>query len=219
MAAVLAFSAFFTLWAAVRFSLPSLMAAWRAAERASGRCARRSLMTSREAPTMARWDLTARRRLDLAASCGGCEHLMSFECPVQSSSRGCVPQRYPFSSCDGTEQSMRSCGGSCAGGRETRTFRTGSGRSCCPSGRRACPVEIVCQHECRSSIVPSNPIWGLNMRLQDSPRSRHGQRFPSLSDQSHSMQSSRSHARLTIRPSLPEAWPVSFRVLLAGAFV
>jgi hypothetical protein len=150
LAAVLAFSAFFTLWAAVRFSLPSLMAAWRAAERASGRCARRSLMTSREAPTMARWDLTWRRRRDLAASCGGCEHVMSFVDPVRSSSRGCVPQRYPFSSGDGTEQSMRSCGGSCAGGRETRTFRTGSGRSCCPSGRRACPVESVCQHECRS---------------------------------------------------------------------
>jgi hypothetical protein len=58
LAAVLAFSAFLTLWAAVRLSLPSLMAAWRAAERASGRCARRSLITSREAPTMARWDLT-----------------------------------------------------------------------------------------------------------------------------------------------------------------
>lgn len=35
---------------------------------------------------------------------------------------------------------MRSCGGSCAGGRATRTCRSGNGRSCCPSGRRACPV-------------------------------------------------------------------------------
>lgn len=119
------------------------MAAWRAAERASGRCERRSLITSREAPTMARWDLTARRRRVLAASCGSCEYLVSVEVPGGSGCGGCVPQRYPFSSGDGRERSTRSCGGSCAGGRETRTCRTGSGRSCCPNGRRACPVEHV----------------------------------------------------------------------------
>lgn len=38
---------------------------------------------------------------------------------------------------------MRSCGGSCAGGRATRTCRSGNGRSCCPSGRRACPVMFM----------------------------------------------------------------------------
>lgn len=44
------------------------MAAARAAERASGRWLRRSLITSREAPTMARWDLTVRRERFLATS-------------------------------------------------------------------------------------------------------------------------------------------------------
>ena len=68
LAAVLAFSAFFTLCAAARFSLPSLIAAERLAARASGRCERRSLITSREAPTTARWDLTWRRRRVLACS-------------------------------------------------------------------------------------------------------------------------------------------------------
>ena len=69
LAAVLAFSAFFLLSAAAFFSLPSLMAAARAALRASGRWDRRSLITSREAPTMARWCLTVRRVRFLATSC------------------------------------------------------------------------------------------------------------------------------------------------------
>jgi len=51
-----------------------------------------------------------------------------------------VPQRYPFSFACGTGQSRRCGGGSCAGGRETRFCRFESGRSCCRSGRRACPV-------------------------------------------------------------------------------
>ena len=67
--AVLAFSAFFTLCAAARFSLPSFVACERAAARASGLMERRSLITSSEAPTTARWLLTWRRRRDLAASC------------------------------------------------------------------------------------------------------------------------------------------------------
>lgn len=61
LAAVFAFSAFFLLSDAAFLSLASLMAAWRAAARASGRCDRRSLITSREAPTMARWCLTVLR--------------------------------------------------------------------------------------------------------------------------------------------------------------
>jgi hypothetical protein len=68
-AALFAFSAFFLLSCAVFFSLPSLIAAWRAAARVSGLCARRSLMTSKEAPTMARCDLTVRRVRFFATSC------------------------------------------------------------------------------------------------------------------------------------------------------
>ncbi len=70
-AAVFAFSAFFLLSAAVFFSLPSLIAAWRAAARASGRWARRSLITSSDAPTMARWCFTVRRVRFLAISWSG----------------------------------------------------------------------------------------------------------------------------------------------------
>ena len=69
--ALFAFSAFFLLSLAVFFSFPSLMAACRAACRASGRCERRSLITSREAPTMPRWDFTVRRVRFLAISCVG----------------------------------------------------------------------------------------------------------------------------------------------------
>lgn len=53
----------------MRFSLPAAMAALRAASRASGRWLRRSLITSREAPTMARWCLTVRRERFFATSC------------------------------------------------------------------------------------------------------------------------------------------------------
>ena len=45
-AALLAFSAFFLLSAVAFFSFPFAMASFRAASRASGRCERRSLMTS-----------------------------------------------------------------------------------------------------------------------------------------------------------------------------
>lgn len=69
--AVLAFSAFFLLSASVRFALPSVMAAWRAAARASGLCDRLSLITSRVAPTMPRCCLTVRRVRFLATSCRG----------------------------------------------------------------------------------------------------------------------------------------------------
>lgn len=68
-AAVLALLAFFADSAADFFSLPDAMAALRAASRASGRCVRRSLITSSEAPTMARWLLTVRRERFLATSC------------------------------------------------------------------------------------------------------------------------------------------------------
>lgn len=67
-AALFAFSAFFFDSAAAFFSLASLTAALRAARRASGRWARRSLITSRDAPTMARWCLTVRRVRFLAIS-------------------------------------------------------------------------------------------------------------------------------------------------------
>lgn len=66
--AVLAFSAFRALSAAAFFSFPSLIAACLAAVRASGRWVRRSLITSREAPTMARWCFTVRRVRFLATS-------------------------------------------------------------------------------------------------------------------------------------------------------
>ena len=71
LAAVLAFSIFFLLSAAAFFSLPSLMAWARAALRSAGLCARRSLMTSSEAPTMPRCCLTVRRVRFLATSCSG----------------------------------------------------------------------------------------------------------------------------------------------------
>jgi hypothetical protein len=45
------------------------MAAWRAALRASGRWVLLSLITSSEAPTMARWCLTVRRVRFFATSC------------------------------------------------------------------------------------------------------------------------------------------------------
>ena len=67
--AFFAFSDFFLASASAFFSLPSLMAAARAALRASGRWLRRSLITSREAPTIARWCLTVRRVRFLATSC------------------------------------------------------------------------------------------------------------------------------------------------------
>ena len=71
----------------------------------------------------------------------------------------CIPQRCPFSSASGIAQS-RQCGeGSCAGGRETRSCRSGSGRSCCHHGCRACPVSAVSTvlrlplRVCRHSMV------------------------------------------------------------------
>lgn len=67
-AALFAFSDFFLLSASAFFSLPALIASWRAAVRASGRWERRSLITSREAPTMPRCCLTVRRVRFLATS-------------------------------------------------------------------------------------------------------------------------------------------------------
>jgi len=67
--ALFAFSAFFAAVASAFFSFPALIAAARAADRASGLWDRRSLMTSSDAPTMARWDLTVRRDRFLATSC------------------------------------------------------------------------------------------------------------------------------------------------------
>ena len=75
-AALFAFSCFFLLSAVAFFSFPALMASWRAAARASGRCDRRSLITSREAPTIPRCCLTVRRVRFLATSCyreDGCQ--------------------------------------------------------------------------------------------------------------------------------------------------
>lgn len=68
-AAPFAFSAFFALSASLFLSFPCLTAASRAAFLASGRWDLRSLMTSREAPTMPRWDFTVRRVRFLAISC------------------------------------------------------------------------------------------------------------------------------------------------------
>ena len=51
----------------------------------------------------------------------------------------CVPQRYPSCAGDGRGRSRRYGGGSCAGGKATRTCRSGNGRSCCRHGRTAYP--------------------------------------------------------------------------------
>lgn len=162
-AAFLAFSAFLADSEAAFFSLPSLTAAARAAERASGRWERRSLITSREAPTMARCCLTVRRVRFLATSWRGVSDLTScrkarrerFSCGgaglfrssrrahERSSLTDSVPQRYPSCAASCRGWSTRSCEGSCAGGTETRSCRSGSGRSCCHHGCRACPVYTV----------------------------------------------------------------------------
>lgn len=65
---VFAFVAFLAACSAARFSLAALMADSRAADLASGLWFLRSLMTSREAPTMALWDLTVLRERFLATS-------------------------------------------------------------------------------------------------------------------------------------------------------
>ena len=67
-AALFAFSAFFLLSAVAFFSLPFAMASLRAASLASGRCERRSLISSRGAPTMPRCCFTVRRVRFLAIS-------------------------------------------------------------------------------------------------------------------------------------------------------
>lgn len=67
-AALFAFSAFFLLSAVAFFSLPFAMASLRAASRASGRCERRSLISSSGAPTMPRCCFTVRRVRFLAIS-------------------------------------------------------------------------------------------------------------------------------------------------------
>lgn len=65
---VFAFVAFLAACSAARFSLAALMADSRAAVLASGLWFLRSLMTSREAPTIALWDLTVLRERFLATS-------------------------------------------------------------------------------------------------------------------------------------------------------
>lgn len=179
-AALLAFSAFLADSEAAFFSLPSLMAAWRAAERASGRWARRSLITSSEAPTMARCCLTVRRVRFLATSWWGVSDLTScvekhvargslaaersvftssHSAQERSSLTDSVPQRYPSCAASCRGWSTRSCEGSCAAGTETRSCRSGSGRSCCHHGCRACPVSAVSTvlrlplRVCRHSMV------------------------------------------------------------------
>ena len=68
-AALFAFSAFFLLSAVAFFSFPFAIASLRAASRASGRCERRSLMSSRGAPTMPRCCFTVRRVRFFWVSC------------------------------------------------------------------------------------------------------------------------------------------------------
>lgn len=106
LAADLAFSAFFALSEAARFFLPSSMACLRAAVRASGRCERRSLITSREAPTTARWALTCLRRRVLACSCHEHQYLTFVE-----ALRGCAYLRDTLSPLATAENSPRNAAG------------------------------------------------------------------------------------------------------------
>jgi hypothetical protein len=77
----------------------------------------------------------------------------------RSSLTDSVPQRYPSCAASCRGWSTRSCEGSCAAGTETRSCRSGSGRSCCHHGCRACPVSAVSTvlrlplHVCRLSMV------------------------------------------------------------------
>ena len=169
-AAVLAFSAFFLLSAAAFLSLPSLMAAWRAALRASGRWVLLSLITSSEAPTMARWCLTVRRVRFFATSCRR-DHVSPRNIPhlvdvVQDSKQRKItgnlrkpnefddrggrlyePRRYPSYAFFGRASSMLFCEDSCVEGKVTRFCHSGNGRSCCRLERRACPEYWRnCQH-------------------------------------------------------------------------
>lgn len=93
---------------------------------------------------------------------------MTVSCPFRSRGSWCrcvsvsgrgtiVPQRYPCGAVCGRGRSRRCGGGSCAGGRGTRTFHSGNGRSCCHRGRRACPVvRRVVSHRSRlSKLMPS----------------------------------------------------------------
>lgn len=116
------------------------MACLRAAERASGRWERRSLITSRDAPTTARWALTCLRRRVLACSC--VDNQTTYSIVSTCLKVQFIPQKYPFGGRDGRERSTQCDVGSCAAGTATRSCRSGNGRSCCPSGRRACPTVI-----------------------------------------------------------------------------
>lgn len=69
--------------------------------------------------------------------------MSSLRAQKRSSLTDSVPQRYPSCAASCRGWSMRSCEGSCAGGTETRSCRSGSGRSCCHHGCRACPVYAV----------------------------------------------------------------------------
>lgn len=91
-------------------------------------------------------------------SCGGA--MAAFRSSSQhaherSSLTDSVPQRYPSCAASCRGWSMRSCEGSCAGGTETRSCRSGSGRSCCHHGCRACPVYAVSTPFISSCALPS----------------------------------------------------------------
>jgi len=77
-------------------------------------------------------------------SCGGADVFTSWlGAQERSSLTDSVPQRYPSCAASCRGWSTRSCEGSCAAGTETRSCRSGSGRSCCHHGCRACPVSAV----------------------------------------------------------------------------
>ena len=93
-------------------------------------------------------------------SCGGAGvFTSSLGAQERSSLTDSVPQRYPSCAASCRGWSTRSCEGSCAAGTETRSCRSGSGRSCCHHGCRACPVSAVSTvlrlplHVCGHSMV------------------------------------------------------------------
>jgi hypothetical protein len=126
---------------------------------------RRSLMTSREAPTIARCDLTVRRDRFLATSCrersiSVCPlypHFVSLIAEPISQNRtveNAIPRKYPSCVVFGKGQSMQCDGGSCAAGRGIRSCHSGIGRSCYHHGRRACPAHHSVSNQ---SFLEPNP--------------------------------------------------------------
>ena len=97
-----------------------------------------------------------------------------------------VPQRYPCGVASGRGRSRQCGGGSCAGGRATRTCRSGTGRSCCRHGRTAYPVEQsivriavfstkIESPEIPSTNLPPRPPSGV-IRLREQLSARCGTR-------------------------------------------